>query len=126
MDKDIPKYELIHNFTKVIGVKDKKQHKYQKLLKDIYRQLNQKDYSYQLKGTKDKGNYDRYFHYEGYENIQGATNLIEKRDKLELLRNKYPKKIFSKPTDSEVTDNRLIAFETQNKLFSLDHELQML
>ena len=49
MDKEIPKYELIHNFNKVIGIKDKKQRKYQKILKDIYRQLNQKDYSYQLK-----------------------------------------------------------------------------
>ena len=76
MDKDIPKYQLIENFNKVIGVKDKKQHKYQKILKGIYRQLNQKDYSYNLKQTKDKANDDRYFHYEGYSNIPGTVNLV--------------------------------------------------
>ncbi len=76
MDKDIPKYSLIQNYNKIIGVKAKKQHKYEKIIKEIYRSLNQQDFSFKLKDTRDKGNDDRYFHYEGYENLQGIENLV--------------------------------------------------
>lgn len=41
MDKEIPKYRLIENYGKVIGVKEKKQHKYEKIMREIYRELNQ-------------------------------------------------------------------------------------
>lgn len=91
MDKDVPRYQLIQNYNKVIGVKARKQRKYEKIMKEIYRSLNQGDFSYYLKDTRDKGNDERYFHYEGYERLTGVENLVEKREKLRILRAKQGK-----------------------------------
>ncbi len=80
MDKDIPRYERIRNYYKIIGVKDKKQKKYVKFIKDIHRMIGQKDTDIQMNtDKKDKGNKERYFHYEGYDKLIGVENLVEKR-----------------------------------------------
>ncbi len=57
MDLEIPKYRLLENHYKVIGVKEKKQHKYEGTIKEIMKKLNQKEYGFGLKEeVKDKSN----------------------------------------------------------------------